>query len=126
MAIVTDAGLVGAAKVLNGTDATPAFTYIASGSGSTAEAAAQTALVTENTTNGAARAAATCAYEATAKAKWSKLFNFTGAVTIREVGVFNASSAGTMLIRHVLSENKTYANGESVEVTILCTMARPA
>lgn len=124
MAILTDAGLEAVARLINGVSAGAAFTYMALGSGSTAESASQTALVSENTTNGAARAAATCTYEATGISKWVKTFNFTGASTLREIGIFNAASTGTMLIRHVLAADKVYANGESVEITITNTLSR--
>lgn len=78
------------------TGATAAMGWIAVGTGSTAFASAQTALVTELN-----RQAATYSHTA-----GTKVFSFsasyaagtaTGAIT--EAGVFNASSAGTMLDR---------------------------
>jgi hypothetical protein len=126
MATITDAGILTVAKLINGTDTPAAFTYMATGSGSTAEANAQTALVTENSANGSARAAATCTYEATGVSKWVKTFEFSGAVTVREIGIFNASSAGTMLLRHLLTADKVYGSGESVEITITNTTSRAA
>lgn len=124
MVTIVDAGLEATARLINGVSAGAAFTYMATGSGSTAEATSQTALVTENTTNGAQRAAATCTYEATGISKWVKTFSFTGAVTLREIAILNASSNGTMFCRHVLSADKIYANGESVEITISNTLSR--
>jgi hypothetical protein len=118
MATITDAGLAATAKLLNGVDSVAPFTHMATGSGSTAESAGQTALVTENTAYGSARAAATCSYVADNKARWIREFDFTGTVTIREIGIFNASSAGTMLLRHVLTGDKVFESGESVEITI--------
>jgi hypothetical protein len=123
MATITNAGKLAVAKLLNGVDSVAAFTYMATGSGSTAEAATQTALVTENTANGSGRAAATCSYVADYKARFVNTFNFTGAVTIREIGIFNAPSAGTMLLRHVLTADKVYSNGESVEITVDVTVS---
>lgn len=124
MAILTNAGLEAVARLINAVSAGAAFTYMALGSGSTAEAATQTALVTEITTNGGQRAAATCTYEATGVSKWVKTFSFSGNVTLREIGIFNAASTGTMLIRHVLAADKAYVNGESVEITITNTLSR--
>lgn len=124
MAITTNVGLEMMARLTCGVSAPAAFTYMAIGSGSTAEAATQTALVTEITTNGGARAAATCSYVATGISQWLKTFNFTGNVTLYEIGIFNASSAGSMLIRHVLTASKSYVNGESVEITITNTITR--
>lgn len=117
MATLTNAGKVGIAKRINGVTQN-AFTYIAIGSGSTAEAATQTALVTEITTNGGARAAGTATYVANYIARLTKLFSFTGNVTLREVAIFDASSGGNMLMRHVYAADKTYINGESVEIII--------
>lgn len=88
-----------------------------------AESDAHTTLETEITTNGGARAAATTAYEADYKAKWSKTFNFTGALAINEYGVFNAASAGTMLLRKKLATTKNVANGESLQITVTLTLA---
>lgn len=123
MATLTNAGKAHIAKLLNGVDSPAAFTYMAIGSGSTAEAATQTALVAEITTNGGARAAATCSYVANYTARWTKLFNFTGNVTLREVGIFSAPSNGTMLLRHVYPADKTYVNGESVEIIVDAVVA---
>ena len=117
MATLTNAGKAAIAKRINGVTQN-AFTYIAIGSGSTAEAATQTALVAEITTNGGARAAATCTYVANYTARYSKLFSFTGNVTLREIAILDASSGGTMMMRHVYAADKTYINGESVEVII--------
>lgn len=44
MATITNSGKLAAAKLLNGVDSVAAFTHMATGSGSTAEAATQTAL----------------------------------------------------------------------------------
>lgn len=123
MTIVPDAGLNKIAVLIGGN-----FTYLATGSGSTAEASTDTALVTENTTNGAARAAATVTTpptESTGVTKWEKTLTFTGAVTIRELGILNASSAGDLLLRRVLSSDKIYENGESVTITVIHTQTRP-
>lgn len=118
MSTLMNTGKAEIAKLMNGVDTPTAWTYIAIGSGSTAEAATQTALVTEVTTNGGARAAATCSYVANYTARWVKIFSFTGNVTLREVGIFNASSGGDMLLRHLYAADKTYINGESVELII--------
>ena len=123
MSTLMNAGKAEIAKLLNGTDTPTAFTYMAIGSGSTAEAATQTTLVTEITTNGGQRAAATCSYVANYTARWTKLFKFTGNVTLREVGIFNAASSGDMLLRHVYPADKTYVNGESVEIIVDAVVA---
>lgn len=122
MTTIPDAGLDRVANLI-GTD----WTYIATGSGSTAEATADTALAAENSTNGAERVAATVTTpptESTGVTKWEKTLNFTGAVTIREIGVFNAGAGGDMLIRKVLSADKNYVDTESVTITVTHTQQR--
>lgn len=126
MATLVDKGIEMVAKLVNGVSAAP-FTYVAVGSGTTAEADDQTALVTEHAASGLARAAATCSYEATGKAKW--VHEFTAAadsLAVNEVGVFNAASAGDMLMRHKYASTKTLDTGETLTVTIVFTEGRPA
>jgi len=122
MVKIVNKGLEMIAKLLNGIVATP-FTYLAVGSGSTAEDAAQTALVTELTDGGLARAAATCTYEASYKAKWTKTFSVTLSRTVRETGIFDAASVGNMYLRHVWASNYDVVNGDTVTVTITSTMS---
>lgn len=124
MVTLTDAGLEAVAKMINGVEAIAAFTYMATGSGTTDESTSQTALIAENTTNGAARGAATCTYETLGITKWVKTFTFTGAVTVNELAILNASSGGTMLMRHKLAATKSYSDGESVEITLTNTSSR--
>lgn len=101
------------------TGATAAMGWIAVGTGTTAFAAAQTALVTELN-----RQAATYAHT-----NLTKVFTFsasyaagtaTGAIT--EAGVFNASSAGTMLDRVVFSVINKGAD-DSLTQTFTFTMS---
>jgi hypothetical protein len=108
--------------MLNNVTPPAAFTYIGTGTGATAAASTDTTLETENTLYGASRAAATCTFASPGTSQWSYNFVFTDSVTIREVGIFNAASGGDMLLRNVLSENKTFTDGEAVEITITNTM----
>ena len=126
MATLVNAGLTLLAKLANGTDSVAPVTYVALGSGTTAEANDQTTLVTEITTNGGARAAATCAYEADYKATWAKTFSFSGDLAINECGLFNGDPAGTMLMRHKFSATKNVGDGDSLQLTLKMTVARPA
>jgi len=118
MSTLMNVGKAAIAKRLNGVDSIDPFLYIAIGSGSTAEAATQTALVAEITTNGGARALATVSYVANYIARWTHIFEFTGNVILREVAVFNAISGGIMLLRHVYAADKEYIDDESVELII--------
>lgn len=122
--VVTNDGIEAMARMLNGVSPPAAFTYIATGTGATAPLATDTALESENTLNGSARAAATCSFSSPGTSQWTYNFVFSGTVIIREVSVQNAASGGTMLLRGVLSENKTFTDGEAVEITITNTMVR--
>ena len=126
MATLTNAGLEGIAKLLNGVSTAP-FKYVAVGSGITAEAIDQTELANEITTNGLGRAEATCGYEATGKATWSKeLVSTADGMQINEVAIFDAATAGNSntLMRHKYSSTKALDNTESLTVSIVYTQER--
>lgn len=118
--LVVNAGLAGMASRLNGAGAENAFTYIAIGTGTGAEALTDTALGTEITTNGGARAAATASRVTTDVANDTAqlvlTYNFTGSFAVTESGVFNDASAGTMLARKVFSAINV-ASGDSLQIT---------
>lgn len=124
MATVTDIGIEAVAKLITGVDGLDPFTFMGNGSGTTAEGVTQTALVTENTLTGSARKSATCTYIAPGISEWVALFTFSGSVTINEIAIFNAISAGVMLLRHKLGAQKQYSDGESVQITVTTTTAR--
>lgn len=117
--IITNAGLAQLALLTYDPSATP-FTYIAVGSGTTAVAASQTALATEITTSGLARASATITRTTTTvtddTTSYSYEWTLSGTATVEEIGIFNASSAGTMLSR-ALTGSKPLLSGEKFEAT---------
>lgn len=81
-----------------------AFDYLAVGTDSTSPSASDTALGAEITDSGLARAAGTGSRETTTvtndTAKLTHTWNnITADKSIRELGVFNAASGGTMLAR---------------------------
>ena len=124
MATFVDAGIEFVAKLINGVSTDP-FDTMALGSGVTAEANDQTALVTELGANGLERAVATCAYEAPGKATWSHEFTCTAdAQTVNEVGIFDAAAAGNMLMRHKYSSTKNLDNGDKLTVSVIFTETR--
>lgn len=81
------------------------FKYLEVGSSATAFSMSQTALVSAITGNGLNRASATASAVTTTHAydtlRLTKAWTATGSETVREVGVFNAGSAGTMGARKV-------------------------
>ncbi|MEN6293570.1 MAG: hypothetical protein ABFD07_16345 [Methanobacterium sp.] len=104
-----------------------AFPYIANGTGSTAEAETDTALESENALYGAARKAATTSTSSNGISTWYALFAITGGnVSVREYGIFSASSGGTMLYRRVLLAARNYTDGDALELNITHTHARSA
>lgn len=119
--LVTNAGLAGIASRINGAGSEAAFTYIAIGTGTTAAAAGNTALQTEITTGGGARASATVSRTTTTvtndTARHVLTFNFTSSFAVTEAGVLNAASTGTLLNRQVFTAVNV-ANGDSLQVTI--------
>lgn len=117
--LITTAGKVEVAKLLNGVDTTY-FRAIAIGEGAVAANIANTALGSE-----VARAAATLSYVATAKAKFVNTFTFTSgeSYAITEVGVLNnATSGGDLLNRAVFAAINVDVT-TSLAVTITMTIA---
>lgn len=104
--LVTSAGKAALAGLLNGV-VTDFFEYLAIGTGTTAAAAGDTALQTEITTNGGARAAATCTRVTTTvtndTAQLEYTWTFSGSFAVTELGILSANSGGTLLARSVFA-----------------------
>jgi len=123
MGTITNTGLEYISKILNGL-ADNEFTYIALGTDSTAEATSNTSLGAENTTLGAARKQATCTYISPGTASFNVLFSFSGNVTVREIGIFDAASGGNLLYRRVVAANRNYSDGDAAEFTVTIPITR--
>lgn len=119
--LVVTAGKAQLALLAGDASATP-FTYIELGTSSTAVSVGQTALQAAITDTGLQRASATVSRTTTSVTNDTlslvKVFTATGAKTIEEIGIFNASSAGTMLSR-ALTTSIVMANTETLTVTYL-------
>lgn len=117
--LITNAGFAQLALLAGDATAIP-FTYLAVGTSSTAVLASQTALGGEITDTGLARAVGTVSRVTTTVAndtlRITYVWTASGTKTIEEVGVFNASSAGTMLSR-ALTTSKLIVNSETMTVT---------
>lgn len=113
----TQAALGEISGLAGNTGSKTAFTYLALGSGSTAFASSQTALVTEITANGLARHAATVSQEDTTYTDDTLQLTYqwtaTGSQTVKEAGVFNAASSGTMAARKVLDSSVSLTSGDT-------------
>lgn len=118
--IVTNAGKAQVAGLMLTDVAGTAFDFIAIGTGTTGEVAGDTALQTEITTGGGARAAGTGTRVTTSvtndTAQLQVTFNFTASFAVTESGVFNASASGTMLARKTFSAINV-VSGDSLQVT---------
>lgn len=118
--MVVNAGFAGIASRINGAGGEAAFTYIATGTGTTAAAVTDTTLVTELSTLGLSRAAATASRVTTTvtndTAQLVNTFSVTGTAAVTESGVLNAASAGTLLARQVFSAVNV-VSGDSLQIT---------
>lgn len=118
--IITNAGLAGLASRINGDGSEAAFTYLAVGIGTTAADATDTALESEITDSGLARAAATCSRVTTTQtndtAQLLKSWSVTGTKAVTECGALNAAADGTLLGRQVFSAVNV-VNSDVLQIT---------
>jgi len=100
--------------------------YTALGTDDTAASATQTALLAEISTGGAERTAGTGTQTTTTTTNDTfqlvTTFNFTASHNLREIGVFNDATAGTMLSRQTM--NADVVSGDSLVATYKVTFAR--
>lgn len=117
--LVTDAGKAGVAGLINGVIAN-FFEHVAIGTGATAAAAGDTALQTEITTNGGARApGATSRVTTTVTNDTAQVvltYTFTGSFAVTESGLLDSLAAGTLLARQVFSALNV-VSGDSLTIT---------
>jgi len=122
---ITNAGLAQIALLAGDASAVP-FTYLALGTGTTAADAADTALETESSASGLARAAATVSRATTTVTNdtLQLLHAFTAAASaaITECGMFNASSDGTILGRQVFAAINV-VSGDIITITYKVSFA---
>lgn len=104
--IVTDAGLAAIVRLIGSGLTENKFGYLAIGTGTTAESASDTALVSEIKRKAATVSQVTttisgdtCLFEAT----FSSADGLTGTSNVAETGVFNASTGGILLARKTFS-----------------------
>lgn len=100
-----------------------AFPYIALGSGNTAFSGTQTTLISELTSNGLGRKAATVTRLTTTRT--NDTIQFYGSWTctggtnyVNEVGIFTSSSGGIMGSRDVTASTRTLQSGYTITETI--------
>ena len=117
-----NAGFTELAKLGAGETAS-AWTHIALAT-VTGQDASDTALDTETAASGLARAAATMSTVTTTVTDDTiqayKVFTAGASATIREAGVFNASSGGDMLMVGALSPAADMVSGDTLTLTMKC------
>lgn len=96
-----------------------AFNYHDCGTGTTAEAAAQTTLITAF---GGSRVAGSQSNPSSKVYQSEATITFAGAFAITEHGLFSAAAAGTLLDRSLFSAVNV-ASGDSIKFTFQLTMA---
>lgn len=118
--LITNAGLAAVSALLGGIGSPAPFSYIALGTGTTAAAATDTALQTEISTGGLARASATLSQTTTSVAndtlQFTHTFTASASFAVTEEGILNAASGGTLLAHQVFAAVNV-ASGDSISIT---------
>jgi len=126
--MILNTGLAGPMDLTFGVNSIAVFDYMCVGTGTTAVGATDTSLATEITDSGLERVQVTPTLETTTTTddtgQVANTFSVTASKTVGEIGVCNASSSGTFLIRSVLSPTKSLSNGDSYTLTIKYVQAR--
>lgn len=118
--VVTNAFVAAlATHLFDGSTTLSSYDFHASGTGTTAEAAADTTLVSDS---GVARATGTPTNPAQGQYRSVATQSYTGTLAITEHGLFNASTVGTLMDRSVFAAINV-ANGDSIQwtYTLTCT-----
>jgi len=127
--LITNIGFGIVTGQVNGVTTAP-VTAIALGTGTTAAAVTDTALETEITTNGGARAAATTSQETTTvtndTAQWTKTFTFTGSFAVTEEGLLDNNTTGGNLLAHQVFSAVNVVSGDSLAITHQLVVAAAA
>lgn len=117
--VVTDVGAAAIADSFRNLFEPETFNFHDSGTGTNAEAAANTTL---QTPAGPARVSGTQSGPAANQYRTVATINYTSTHAITEHGVFSASTAGTLLDRSVFSAVNV-GNGDSIQFTYTLTVA---
>lgn len=118
--VITNTGKALFAGLAGNVGGLAALGWIATGTSNTAASASQTALGAEISTNGLQRTASVNTRTTTSVTNdtlsMAVTFNVSGSSTVQEVGVFNASTAGIMAGRQVISA-LSLVSGQQLAVT---------
>ena len=119
--LITNVGHAAANARLSGQGAYGTFVNLAIGIGTTAAAAADTALTSEITTGGGSRGAATASQVTTTVANDTtqlvKTWTFTSAFAVTEEGILDSATTGGNLLAHQVFAAVNVASGDSLQIT---------
>lgn len=117
---ICNLGLKAIVGLAGNIDSQTAFTYLAAGIGTTAAAAADTALESEIVDSGLARASVTPTSETTTATddtlQLVKAWTVSGTKAVTEIGILNAASTGVLLGHQVFSALNV-VSGDTLTVT---------
>ena len=116
--VMTNTGFAAIAGLVGNTGSINALTYLAYGDGTTSAAATNTALKGSESQRESATVSRTTTTVTNDTLQLTKTFSITATETIAEVGGFNASTAGTMFVRSVLSSARSVSSGDSYVCTL--------
>ena len=118
--LITNVGHAGANGRMSNQGGYSPFIFLAIGTGTTAAAATDTALQTEITTGGGARASATASQVTTTvtndTTQLVHTWTFTSSFAVTEEGILDASSSGNLLAHQVFSAVNV-VSGDSLQIT---------
>jgi hypothetical protein len=124
--VVTDAGVAYLASCFDNTAEPELFKYHGFGTGTTAEAAGDTALVTELTTQYAVDSTRPTGSQAHSSNTYTTVATLSpdsgGTIAITEHGIFSASSAGTLWDRTKFTAINLVAGSDSLQSTYVLTL----
>lgn len=120
--VVTTAGKAAVVERMGGLASTAAFTYLALGTLGTTAVEADTALGAEIVDSGLERALITPTNTTSNILEFVNTWTASGTKILRECGVFNHASAGTMLAHSDFSDITVDA-GDSIQITYRVTVS---
>jgi hypothetical protein len=117
---IANTALAVVSGLIGNVDSQTAFTYLALGTNDAEESKTHTALQTEITDSGLARASATVTRQTTTATndtlQFYKVWTASGTKTVEEIGIFNDDTAGVMLGRK-LTGSKALISGDTLTAT---------
>ena len=115
--VMTNTGFAAIAGLVGNTGSVSALTYLGYGDGTTAASAGDTALKGTESQRESATVSRVTTTVTNDTLQLAKTFSISTTETIAEVGVFNASSAGIMGARSLLSSSSSVSSGDSYVCT---------